>query len=202
MNGAAATVDAAIGRLVAGLKAKGLDANLIIVADHGMAATASSRIVALDDYIDPSAAHVVFADAVSGVDFPKTPAGDAAEAKLLAPHPHMTCWKKADVPARFHYGTNPRVPDVVCYAAEVGWLIETREEMAHHTSPLLGEHGYDNAAPEMGALFIANGPAFAKGEVVKPFPNVDVYPLMTHVLGIKGEPNDGSFSDVADILAH
>jgi len=202
VNAAAATVDAAIGRLEAGLKARGLDANLIVVADHGMAATSEqSRLIVLDDYADPSVAHVVFDDAVSGVDFPKTPAGAAAEAKLVGAHPHMTCWRKADVPARFHYGTNPRVPDVVC-AAEVGWLIETREEVARRHAPILGEHGYDNAAPQMGALFIANGPAFAKGEVVKPFPNVDVYPLMTHVLGIRGEPNDGRFADVADVLAH
>ncbi len=201
VNVAVATVDAAIGRLEAGLKARGIDANLIVVADHGMAGTAAARTVVLDDYIGLAVAHVVFADAVSGIDFPKTPAGEAAEAKLVGPHPHMTCWKKADVPARFHYGTNPRVPDVIC-AAEVGWLIETREEMAHHRYPLLGEHGYDNAAPEMGALFIANGPAFAKGEVVKPFPNVDVYPLMTHVLGIEGEPNDGRLADVAEVLAH
>jgi hypothetical protein len=52
----------------------------------------------------------------------------------------------------------------------------------------------------MGALFIANGPAFAKGEVVAPFPNIDVYPLMTHVLAIRGEPNDGRFADVEDVL--
>ena len=202
VNAAAATVDSAIGRLIAGLKARGLDANLIIVADHGMAATSEQRrVIVLDDDTDLAVAHVVFDDAVSGIDFPKTPAGEAAEARLLAPHDHMTCWKKADVPERFHYGTNPRVPDVVC-AAQVGWLIETREDLEKHRAPLLGEHGYDNAAPEMGALFIANGPAFAKGEVVKPFPNVDVYPLMTHVLGIKGEPSDGSFSDVADVLAH
>jgi predicted AlkP superfamily pyrophosphatase or phosphodiesterase len=201
VNSAVATVDKAIGRLVAGLKARGLDANLIVVADHGMAATAPERTIVLDDLIDPAAVHVVFADAVSGLDIPKTPAGEAAEARLLAPHDHMACWKKADIPARFHYGTNPRVPDVVC-AAEVGWLIETREEIARHRHPLLGEHGYDNAAPEMGALFIANGPAFARGELVKPFPNVDVYPLMTHVLGIKGEPNDGRLADVAEVLAH
>jgi ectonucleotide pyrophosphatase/phosphodiesterase family protein 5 len=201
VNTTIATVDAAIGRLVAGLKARGLSANLIIVADHGMAATAAERTVVLDDYIDPTVAHVVFADAVSGVDFPKTPAGEAAEARLVGSHDHMTCWKKADVPERFHYGSNSRVPDVVC-AAQVGWLIETREEMAHHRYPLLGEHGYDNAAPEMGALFIANGPAFARGEVVKPFPNVDVYPLMIHILGLKGEPNDGHLSDVRNVLAH
>jgi len=202
LNASVATVDAAIGRLEAGLKARGLDANLIIVADHGMAATSEqSRLIVLDDYADPSVAHVVFDDAVSGIDFPRTPAGEAAESKLVGAHPHMTCWKKADVPVRFHYGTNPRVPDVVC-AADVGWLIETREEAARHRAPLLGEHGYDNAAPEMGALFIANGPAFAKGEVVKPFPNVDVYPLMTHILAIKPEPNDGHFAEVADVLVH
>jgi predicted AlkP superfamily pyrophosphatase or phosphodiesterase len=201
VNRAVATVDAAIGRLVAGLKARGLDANLIIVADHGMAATAPERTIVLDDLIDPALAHVVFADAVSGIDFPKTAAGEAAEAKLVGPHPHMTCWKKADVPERFHYGANPRVPDVVC-AAEVGWLIETRAGMARHTHPLLGEHGYDNAAPEMGALFIASGPAFAKGEVIKPFPNVDLYPLMTRILGIRAEPNDGQFSDMQAVLAH
>ena len=201
VNKAVGTVDRAIGRLVAGLKARGLDANLVIVADHGMAATAPERTIVLDDDIDPASAHVVFADAVSGVDFPRAAAGEAAEAKLLAPHPHMACWKKADIPARYHYGANPRVPDVIC-AAEVGWLIETRESLARHRAPLLGEHGYDNAAPDMGALFIAHGPAFAKGDVVKPFPNVDVYPLMTHVLGLKPEPNDGHFAEVADVLAH
>ena len=37
VNAAAATVDSAIGRLVEGLKARGIEANLVIVADHGMA---------------------------------------------------------------------------------------------------------------------------------------------------------------------
>jgi predicted AlkP superfamily pyrophosphatase or phosphodiesterase len=39
LNAAAAKVDAAVARLVAGLKARGIEANLVIVADHGMAAT-------------------------------------------------------------------------------------------------------------------------------------------------------------------
>jgi predicted AlkP superfamily pyrophosphatase or phosphodiesterase len=126
---------------------------------------------------------------------------EAMENKLLAAHDHMHCWRKADVPPRFHYGRNPRVPDVIC-AADVGWLIETRAKEEHASYAILGEHGYDNAAPEMGALFIANGPAFAKGEVVKPFPNVDVYSLMTQVLGLKPEPNDGHIGDLQGVLAH
>jgi predicted AlkP superfamily pyrophosphatase or phosphodiesterase len=200
VNQAIALTDAAIGRLTAGLKARGLNPNLIIVADHGMAPTAPERTIVLDDLVDLGAVHVVFEDAVSGIDIPQTPAGEAAQAKLLASHEHFSCWKKAAVPARFHYGANPRVPDVVC-AADVGWLIETHESLAKRRHPLLGEHGYDNGAPKMGALFIAEGPAFARGVVLKPFPNVDVYPLMVRALGIKGEVNDGRLSDVAGALA-
>jgi len=199
VNAAVKATDASIGRLLAGLKQRGIDANLVIVSDHGMAATAPARTILLDDLTDLAALHVVFTDAVSGIDVPKTPAGEAAAARLLAPHDHMTCWRKADIPLRFHYGANPRVPDVVC-AADVGWLVETRAAVGHRTRPLLGEHGYDNAAPEMSALFIASGPAFRRGRVVGPFPNVDVYPLLTHVLGVQGAPNDGDFDAVRGML--
>jgi len=200
LNQAIARVDAAVGRLEAGLKARGVSANLIIVADHGMAAVPPGRTLVIDNLIDVGAVHVVFEDAVLGVDIPDTVAGQAAEAKLLLPHDHVTCWKKADVPARFHYGANPRVPDVIC-AAEPGWLVETREGAARHHGPVRGEHGYDNQDPLMGALFIANGPAFRQGLVIKPFPNVDVYPLMADVLGVTPRPNDGSLADLAPILS-
>jgi len=39
VNAAATVVDTAIGRLEAGLKARGIVANIVVVADHGMAAT-------------------------------------------------------------------------------------------------------------------------------------------------------------------
>jgi predicted AlkP superfamily pyrophosphatase or phosphodiesterase len=200
VNSAIAKTDASIGRLLEGLKARGVTANLIIVADHGMAAVAPERTLILDDLIDVSAVHVVFDDAVLGVDIPATPQGAAARRILLALHPHLPCWDKARIPARYHYGTNPRVPAVIC-AAEVGWLVQTRAELAKPHFPLHGEHGYDNQDPQMGALFIANGPAFKKGVVVKPFANVDVYPLMANVLGLKPEPNDGSLAEVSGLLA-
>jgi len=200
VNDAVRRTDASIGRLLEGLKSRGITANLIVLADHGMAAVAPERTIVLDDLIDVSAVHVVFDDAVLGVDIPASARGAAARRSLLATHPHLQCWNKAEVPARYHYGRNPRVPDVIC-AAEVGWLVQTRAERARPHFPLRGEHGYDNQDPQMGALFIANGPAFRKGLVVKPFANVDVYPLMTTVLGLKPEPNDGSLDDVAPVLA-
>ena len=201
VNRAIAGVDEAIGRLVQGLKARGIDANLVVVADHGMAEVPPAHVILLDRLADVAALHVVFQDAVLGVDIDRTPAGAAARAKLLAPHDHMSCWDKAKVPARFHYGANPRVPDVVCLA-ETGWLIETAEDATRHRAPVRGEHGYDNADPMMGALFIANGPAFQRGLVIQPFPNVDVYPLLTDLLDLKPEPNDGRLQDLQPILAH
>jgi predicted AlkP superfamily pyrophosphatase or phosphodiesterase len=55
-----------------------------------------------------------------------------------------------------------------------------------------GSHGYDPEAPEMQALFIANGPDIRQGVTLPAFDNVDVYSLETKLLGIRGEPNDGS----------
>ena len=52
----------------------------------------------------------------------------------------------------------------------------------------------------MRALFVAHGPAFRHGLVVAEFDNVDIYPLLTKILGIKPAPNDGDFSVVAPML--
>ncbi len=203
VNRTVSAIDAAVARLVAGLKARGVAANLIVVADHGMAPVGEGQLVMLDDVIDLAAVHVAFDGSVVGIDVPATPAGEAVRRKLLAHPPHMQCWNKAEVPARLGYGTNPRVPAVVCMV-EAGWLVMTRESYQRgqkaYPGVERGAHGYDIADPRMGALFVANGPAFRAGLTIAPFPNVDVYPLMTHLLGISGVPGDGQLSDLAPIL--
>jgi len=55
VNTALAEADAAVTLLVDGLKARGIEANLVIVADHGMAAVSSERVVMLDEEMDPAA---------------------------------------------------------------------------------------------------------------------------------------------------
>ncbi len=199
VNAAATRVDAALARLVAGLKARGLydHANLVIVADHGMAATSPSRVIYLDDYADASALHLTTAGPVAELRADTS----ASEHALIGAHPHMTCWRKADIPARLHYGTNPRIPPIVCLA-QVGWMIGTRADAAKHPDLPKGEHGYDNADPLMAALFLAHGPAFKRGFVEHAaFDNVDVYPLLAKVLGVAPRANDGRLSDLADMLA-
>ena len=63
-----------------------------------------------------------------------------------------------------------------------------------------GEHGYDNAEPDMAAVFVAHGPAFRRGVVLPTFDGVDVYPLLAHLLGIRPAANDGDFSAVVGAL--
>ena len=169
VNAAAATVDQAIGQLVAGLKARDIDANLIIVADHGMVATPPDHHIYMDDWADPAAFRIVTGDAVAEL----VPADAAASAKLVGHHDHADCYLRADIPPRLHYGTNARIPPVVCIA-DVGWLLTTHAQEAKGQEPL-GEHGYDPDAPLMGALFIGSGPGFRRGITLKPFSNVDVY---------------------------
>ena len=201
-NQAIAQVDRALARLVAGLKQRGLydHLNLIVLADHGMADTPPAQRIFLDDLVDPAHVQVVSTGAIAGI----IPApGHEAEvaAALLRPQPHMQCWRKADIPSRLHYGHNGRVPPLFCLA-QVGWLITHNPgTVLHHGKAILGEHGFDNADPRMRALFVAHGPAFRAHARVPVFPNVDVYPLMTHLLGLRPAPNDGRYADVAGMLA-
>jgi len=201
VNKALQLVDAAIGRLVDGLRQRGLfdRANLILVADHGMEANSPDRVVYLDDLVDPKAVHVEATGVVTGLR--AEPGHEAAvEQALLKPHPHMQCWRKGEIPARLHYGGNPRVPALLCLA-EPGWAIWTHDFIASLKGGFVyGMHGYDPADPRMNALFVAEGPAFRQGTVHPAFDNVDLYPLLTRLLAIKPEPNDGRFGDVADML--
>ena len=195
------TVDVALGRLLDGLKQRGLDrsANIVIVSDHGMTAAGPDKVVVIDSLVGADAIDVVNGGVLAG--FAARPGHEAeVERAFLRPQEHMRCWRKSEVPARLHYGTNPRVPPLLCLADD-GWIGTTEEFMSrpnHHISN--GEHGYDNDDPQMRALFVAHGPAFKHGLVVPEFDNVDIYPLLTHVLGIEPRPNDGTYAEVASML--
>jgi predicted AlkP superfamily pyrophosphatase or phosphodiesterase len=193
-------IDAALARLVDGLKARGLydRTNIVIVSDHGMTATAPERQIYLDDLVNLDDAGFVTGGILAGMN-PKPADAAAIERTILAPHDHMRCWRKSEVPARLHYGTNPRVPALLCLADD-GWIVTTHDDAAKRKHFSRGEHGYDNDDPNMRALFVAHGPAFKAGVRAPEFDNVDVYPLIAHLLAIKPAPNDGRFDDVRTML--
>ncbi len=193
-----AEVDAAIGRLRAELAALGQPANLVIVADHGMAPISADRVIRLDRQLPAGSFTAITDGPYAGI----TPlAGHEAEvgAALLKPQPHLACWRKAAIPARLHYGHNSRVPPFICLA-EAGWLALTREPPADRP-PSGGAHGYDPEAPEMAALFIASGPNIAPRGLLARFDNVDVAPLIRNVLKLPADPAlDGSDAPFRAVL--
>ena len=192
VKAAIADVDAALVRLLAGLKARGLEGkvNLVIVADHGMAPVLPGQTI-VADAADPGAVAMVHGGPFAG--FNLLPGQEArGEALLLKPHDHMTCWRKADVPRRLAYGTTARVPAIVC-SARIGWTIYNTAAVARRppANKVTGAHGYDNDAVEMRALFLAWGPSVRRGATVATFDNVDVYSLLARMIGVAPVKGDG-----------
>lgn len=198
---AVANVDGYINSLVQGLEARGLfdEVNLIIVSDHGMAATSSERVLFLDDFIDLDDVLVVDYTPVAMIR-PKAGRLDAVYESLQATE-HARFYRKEEVPDSFHFQDHYRIPDLIGIADE-GWTITTHDYFDSNPTRFDGgTHGYNNYLPSMGALFIARGPAFAQGETVGPFSNIHVYNLMAAILGLSPAPVDGSLGPVRTLLA-
>lgn len=193
--------DGALARLVGGLKRRGLydKVDLIVVSDHGQAATDPALRTYLDDLVPLDDVDVANYGILAGIE-PRAGKTAEVERALLRPHPHMRCWRKSELPPRLHYGTNARIPSLLCLA-DRGGIVSWRDYEKRGGRYSAGEHGYDNDDPSMRALFVAHGPAFRHAFVMPEFDNVDVYPLLAHLLGIPPEPNDGDFATVAPMLA-
>ncbi|MES2986965.1 MAG: nucleotide pyrophosphatase/phosphodiesterase family protein [Pseudomonadota bacterium] len=175
---AIAEIDTMIGDLMKGLDELGQPANLVIVSDHGMAQTSSERVVLLTDYVAKDDVRIVEAGPYASL-FAAEGKQAIVEKALIGKHPHMECWRKENIPARFHYGSNVRIPPILCLA-ETGWQITDR---APKQPEVGGNHGFDHESPEMAALFIATGPAFRAAKLPA-FDNVDVYALLRDLLGL------------------
>ena len=201
-------VDNNLGRLIDGLKARGVFAqvNLIIVSDHGMATQDPNNAIILDELVDTSLAErILWTSEIVSI-FPRPGKEDAIYKTLKARlPPQAKVYRKAEVPARFHYSNSPRIAPLLVLPEE-GWTLTTRAKFdeAKAKNPkngLRGGHGYDNELPSMRAIFIAHGSAFKKGVVIEPFENVQVYNVMTRILGLRPAPNDGNDTAVIAVLA-
>ena len=195
VNAALRDVDAHMAMLVDGLESLGQPANLVIVSDHGMAATSSERVIALDEVVDSSLYRLVESGAYATFEPAEGKTREFREA-ILAEHDHMTCWAKQDIPARYQYGTHDRIPPYFCLP-ETGWTIARTAPTSSWTG---GNHGFDPFSPEMQAIFIANGPAFRAGTTTPVFANTQVAPLLRQLVGLPqaeaGEPLSGALLDV------
>lgn len=196
--------DDAIARLLAGLDQLGLRerANLVFVADHGMSETAADRVVFIEDLVDVGAVQVESLGPNGGVR-PKpgtvTPAELAASIRAKAP-PQVQVYLREEVPEHLHYRKSERIPPVVL-TADDHWVIESKLTWARirHRFPR-GSHGWDPANENMGALFLAHGPAIKPAHRFAHARSLDVYELLCALLGVTPAPNEGDARLAREVL--
>lgn len=169
--------------------------NFILLSDHGMGAISSDRYVNLKDVVpDRMIANVSGGNPVLLVN----PADGKLDSVLLLLNAvkHIRAWAKNNVPARLHFGTNSRVPQIVVLA-DSSWSIGNRPVSASIRG---GAHGYDNADSDMFAVFYAAGPAFKKNLRFHELNNTDIYGMICRIMNLKPAPNDGNPDDYLKIL--
>ena len=104
---------------------------------------------------------------------------------------------RGELPQHLHYNKDPRVGDIVVVMND-HWTIG----MANRPARNGATHGWDPTLPSMHALFIASGPGIPPGKVIPSFENVDIYPYITELLGLKpGAGIDGKRGRLKQLIA-
>ncbi|ATW04855.1 ectonucleotide pyrophosphatase/phosphodiesterase [Sphingorhabdus sp. YGSMI21] len=196
LHAAIAAVDAEIGRLKQQLSALDQPVNFVIASDHGMTETAPERIIRLDDILPSDQYHLVEDGNYAGIG-PVDGNIETLRAAFLRPHDHMQCWDRENIPAHFAYGTNPRVPEILCLP-DIGWVVY--QEVPEWMTGIGGGHGYDHREPDMMAFFLASGPAIRAAGQQPAFDNVNIYSLVARLAGITPLASDGSLAPFEQAL--
>jgi predicted AlkP superfamily pyrophosphatase or phosphodiesterase len=186
VNASIASADQAIGELLEGLRALGLAerTTIIVTSDHGMAHITPDRAVDLSAYTrDLASVRIQWTGPLAGFDANVT--DKPLLLSRLNQNTNLDCWAKEDIPAKYHFGTHRRVPQVVCLS-KAGWSTIARAGQ----KVIPGQHGHDPSDPAMQGLFIIQGPQI-KSTQLETVRNIDVYNLLVRLLGVVGEKNDG-----------
>ena len=169
--------------------------NLIILSDHGMESISSERYINIKDVVPNR-----MIASISGGNpvYEINPAEGKRDSVLyfLNSVKGMKAWRKSQLPQKWHYGTNPRIPEIVV-VADSSWSLGTRSEASSIKG---GAHGYDNSNSDMHAIFYASGPAFKKNYQFKELNNIDIYNLVCRILDLKPAANDGDSDHIKGLL--
>jgi len=169
--------------------------NLIILSDHGMEAVSADRYINLKSLVpERMIASITGGNPVYLIN-PKEDKKDSV-LYLLNKSKGLKAWKKEQLPAKWHYGTNPRIPEIVV-VADSSWSIGTRPDGSGLRG---GAHGYDNSNSDMYSIFYAAGPSFKRNYKFKELNNIDIYNLVCRILDIKPAKNDGNTDHIKGML--
>ncbi|KAG9258555.1 alkaline-phosphatase-like protein [Emericellopsis atlantica] len=178
--------------------------NVIVVSDHGMATTDTSRLIQLEDLIDTSKIEHIDGWPLYGLRPYKSedlkPLYDQLVEKAKSNENYEVYLRDENMPERYHFSKNDRIAPL-WIVPKTGWAIVTKEEFDVEKAKADGTvyhprglHGYDHEHPLMRAIFVARGPAFphpANSEI-EVFQNIEVYNMLCDSVGMEPRPNNGT----------
>lgn len=194
-------VDTIINNLTRAVQSTGLPVNFIFVSDHGMTAVSRDKPLSLPAAVDTSKFQIA-ASGTMVMLYAKTKSDIRPVYKKIKksvkPGDHYQVYLKSNMPAHLHYGKADdkynRIGDML--------LLPEWPYVFSNKKPGTGYHGFDPAeVKDMHATFMAWGPAFKQHVTKAAFENVNVYPLIAHLLDLKiKEPIDGKLDKLKDVL--
>jgi Type I phosphodiesterase / nucleotide pyrophosphatase len=164
-----------------------------------MASTSKDRLIYLDSMVDLSTIDHIDCWPLKGLR-PRTSENLTAlyeYLKVLSIDQHWNVYlRDLDMPPRWHFTASYRIAPIYL-VPDPEWVIvnslaEFDPEEDEEYQPR-GIHGYDNDDELMRSLFLARGPSFQYNYPIRPFENVEVYGIMTNILGITANSNNGTF---------
>ncbi|KAG9204127.1 hypothetical protein G6514_001764 [Epicoccum nigrum] len=197
--------DAMIGGILKGLQERNLTniVNVVVVSDHGMATTDVSRMIQLEDLVNPAELSHIDGWPLYGLR-PKDPENLYPIYEQLkrkhGENPNIEIYLRENMPERYHFSNNDRIAPL-WIIPKAGWAIVTKSEFDIEEGKKKGEvyhprglHGYDHEHPLMRAIFVARGPAFPHkaGSRMEPFQNIELYNIICDSIGMTPAPNNGT----------
>ena len=172
--------------------------NFILAGDHGMTEISPERFIAWYDVIPQEWTERIVGNLPTSI-WVKEGYVDSLYNRLSRIE-HLNVWKHGEVPEYLHYGTSNRLGDlIVC--PDLGW------QFNFAPSSNRGAHGFDSKETDLMVAFRAVGPdfkvgydaPFTEGEK-SAFRNIDLYPMLCKLLGVKPAPVDGKLERIQHIL--
>jgi predicted AlkP superfamily pyrophosphatase or phosphodiesterase len=193
-------LDANIKKLAEAVATTGLPVNFLFVSDHGMTRIDTDNTLKLPTAVDTAKFLVSGGGMVVELHAKDKTAIKSTYKRLRKEAEGYKVYRKKNMPRHLHYGakndTYNRIGDIL--------LLTEAPYVFHFSSgkPSPGTHGYDPVAvKDMHATFYAWGPAFKKGQKIPSFKNIQVYPLVAELLGLRyGHRIDGNRKLVKEVL--
>lgn len=178
-------VDSALGRLMDGIQALPFHDQVytVLVSDHGMTSYTPQTAATIASLIDTAGIRI--GDTGPNANFYLSGAPERARIirdSLNRHLQHGRAYLRQEIPARLHYNSDPRIGDVVVVMDEHYQIVRRIPAESG------GNHGWDPKYPSMYGIFLAAGPAIKSGAVIPAFDNIQIYPFLAEILGLKPAP--------------